>query len=76
MAIGEGGKYDQECELLFVTTGAQTACVIVVGGVRGTGFSLSTRDPSHLSLLIGVLRDVANQIEMDARKLPKVEDDD
>jgi hypothetical protein len=69
VTIGSGGKYDAECELLLAVTGAQTTCAIVVDGRRGTGFSMSTRDPRHVGLLVGVLRDVANQLEADARKL-------
>ncbi len=66
---GTGGKYDQECEFLLAATGAETTCAIVVAGNRGTGFSLATRDRRHLGLMVEVLRDVANQIEADARKL-------
>jgi hypothetical protein len=69
MTIGSGGKYDAECELLLAVTGAVTTCAIVVDGRRGTGFSMSTRDPRHIGLLAGVLREVADQLEADARKL-------
>lgn len=66
---GTGGKYDAECVFVRAATGATTAFVIVVGGVRGTGFSMSTTDTRHLPMLAGVLRDVANQIEADHRKV-------
>jgi hypothetical protein len=66
---GTGGKYDAECELLRAVTGAQTSCAIVINGVRGTGFSLSTTDPRHVAVIVSVLRDVADQLEADARKL-------
>lgn len=66
---GTGGKYDAECELLLAVTGGLTTCVIVVDGRRGTGFSMSTRDPRHVGMLVSVLRDVADQLEADARKL-------
>lgn len=68
MALG-GGKYDGECELVLAMTGGKTTCVIVVDGVRGTGFSMSTRDPRHLAMTAGVLREVAAQLEADMRKL-------
>ena len=69
MTVGSGGKYDGECELVLAMTGGKTTCVIVVDGVRGTGFSMSTRDPRHIAVTINTLRDFANQLEADLKKL-------
>lgn len=69
VTVGEGGAYDRECEFLLAATGATTTCAIVINGSRGTGFSVSTRDPKHVGVLVKVLRDVANQLETDQRKL-------
>jgi hypothetical protein len=69
MTVGAGGKYDSYCEALFVATQASATFVAIVGGNRGSGFSMSVRDPRILPMLAGVLRDIANQLESDAKKL-------
>lgn len=69
MTVGTGGKYDAECEALFLLTGATATFVAVVGGNRGSSFSMSTRDPRIVPVLASVLRDIANQLEADAKKM-------
>lgn len=71
MSVGSGGKYDAESELALAMTQGKLVALIVVGGTRGTGFSLATIDPRLLPSVVGVLRDVANQVEADARELPR-----
>jgi hypothetical protein len=71
MTVGSGGKYDAECEALLFSNKAQCACVIVVGGAKGSGFSLSTIVPATIPMLVGVLRNVANELEADSRALEK-----
>ena len=69
MTIGPGGKYDDVCEALLHMTGATTTAVIVIDGKRGTGFSVSTRNPSHVKAIATALRDCADQLDADAKAL-------
>lgn len=57
------GKYGPAIELAMAATGAQTALLIVFGGVHGEGFEVATRNPASLSDLPTWLRSIANQIE-------------
>lgn len=73
MPLGEGGKYDAQCEKLFFETGAAHALVIVIGGTAGSGFSMTSRalDPVDVVTVAALLEDVARQLREDAEKLPK-----
>jgi hypothetical protein len=62
MADGPG-KYDAEATLVRNMTEAQTVVVIVIGGSRGSGFSVQTTDANSQSWLPRLLRDVADQIQ-------------
>ena len=64
MAIGQG-KYDPECSELLEKLGASMVMLIVVGGTRGQGFSVSATDVALLEQIPEVLRNVAAQIEAD-----------
>jgi hypothetical protein len=60
------GKFDTECEELLIEHDADAAMVIVCGGKRGSGFSMSMKpNPNMIPALIVVLRSAANQLEAD-----------
>lgn len=62
------GKYDLVTEHVRKVTGAEGVLVIVLGGDRGSGFSMAV--PGYaLDKIPGVLREVASQIEQDAIEL-------
>jgi hypothetical protein len=66
MAIGEG-KYDELCGQARDGAEAAGAALLIIGGMRGSGFSVQM--PPDLALLLPVmLRDMADQIEADLRK--------
>lgn len=60
---GNLGKYDSLCETALLSTQAQCVAMLIVGGFRGNGFSVSTRDPNLLRTLPALLRATANNIE-------------
>lgn len=67
---GEGmrtgaGKYRSEAETLLAMHRAEGVVVCIMGGVRGTGFSLATTDGSVLGSLPEALRFIADQIEIE-----------
>jgi hypothetical protein len=62
------GNYDDECERQLVELGAQVIVLMVIGGPKGNGFSVSVagiHNPADgfLPKLPGILRDMANSIE-------------
>lgn len=57
------GKYDAECATVQLTTDAHTVILVVVGGDRGDGFSVVSRDPDAGKKLPHMLRNMADQIE-------------
>jgi hypothetical protein len=59
----EPGKYDAPCEAVQRELRATLVALIVLGGVKGSGFSVSTTDLSCLAGLPGMLRHTADQIE-------------
>lgn len=65
MAIGPG-IYDHECEVARKATGADTTVLIIVGGMKGSGFSIQS-NPGFLNRLPGLLRQMANDIEKDMK---------
>lgn len=67
MAQGPG-RYDAECSTVMLTTGANTVVLVVVGGDRGSGFSVVSKDPETDSKLPAMLRHMADEIEQKAGK--------
>ena len=63
MAIGPG-KYDEETQAVRVATHAQSVMLIVIGGDRGSGFSVQS-DVVTLSRLPEMLRFMADEIDKD-----------
>lgn len=72
------GKYDEECTAALIATDAQAVLLVVLGGDRGDGFSMSSSvgsPPASMlptvlrpaSMLPAVLRLVADQIEADLK---------
>lgn len=62
MATGPG-KYDAECARILVENGATLVLVAVLGGEKGSSFSVNTIDPELAGKLPAILREIANQIE-------------
>jgi hypothetical protein len=62
MTVG-AGKYRSEAEALLTMYRAEAVVVCVIGGVRGTGFSLAQSDEVVMQELPGALRIIAEQIE-------------
>ena len=70
-----GGKYGRICETLAVNLEAQVVALLVVGGKRGSGFSITqewewdiTGHKEALAKLPAVLRSMAEDIEKDLGK--------
>jgi hypothetical protein len=76
MPIGPG-KYDEHVTRVMAETGAASALLIVIGGDKGFGFSHQMKyagseanaDLASLELCIKLLREVADTMQTDARKL-------
>lgn len=67
MATGPG-KYDKECTIIRATCEAQGVVLMVLGGNRGSGFSVqlpATSEADSCRQLVKILRDMADQIEAD-----------
>lgn len=60
------GKYDDLCTEARTKANATGALLIIVGGDKGPGFSAQLT-AEHLSGLPNLLRNLANQIEKDAK---------
>jgi hypothetical protein len=73
--IGEGGKYDDLCEATLRAAQAQGVILIVMGGFRGSGFSVSIEQTvvakGGVDNLPKVLREVADQIDAELKELKK-----
>lgn len=67
MALGPG-KYDDVCAEVLLDTMAQCAIVIIVDGVKGSGFSMKTKDPRLLATLPDMLEVMAKQIRNNLKK--------
>jgi hypothetical protein len=61
------GKYDLECEHVRKMAGAQGVILLVLNGDRGTGFSAQI-PAEGFDMIPNVLRQVAGQIEQDAKQ--------
>lgn len=64
MPLGPG-KYDDVCTMAMMSTKAEAALVIIIGGDKGHGFSLQGTDITILRNLPAILEDVAQQIRRD-----------
>jgi|SRR5690349_6042060 len=68
---GEGGLYDHIAEQVLRITSADIVLLVVGGGAKGSGFSVSADPRSAAGVdaamggddLVAMLRDIANQIE-------------
>jgi len=65
------GRYDAEAAQLFALTHARASVVVVIDGAKGNGFSITMADPDPelLTVLAGVLADVAGKLVENARTL-------
>jgi hypothetical protein len=57
------GKYEDECDELVLRLRAAGVILLVLGGPKGTGFSVSAMDPNVIPRIPNFLRDLANKIE-------------
>lgn len=64
---GNLGKYDEESSALVKRYRATAAVVIVIGGTKGIGFSVSTVSQDLLRDLPVILRCVADNIECEQK---------
>lgn len=62
MPIGPG-KYDDLATSVRRAAKAKTVIVMVIGGDRGSGFSVQTESPTAAHALPALLRDMAKQID-------------
>lgn len=58
-----GGKYDKEATMVRDSTSAAMVFLLVVGGDRGSGFSVQSVDPKLIRMAADTLREVAEQID-------------
>lgn len=63
-----GGKYGMECDVLRETFSAQAVLLVVVGGIKGSGFSLCGTERG-LTAIATTLRASIELIEADLRKM-------
>lgn len=59
------GIYDKEATEVFHSVEADVVCLMVCGGNRGSGFSVSIKDPRFACVLPIALRRIAMEIERD-----------
>jgi hypothetical protein len=64
------GKYDDICTKALLGAQAECALLIILDGEHGHGFSVQFTDPSYVKSLPVILRDVAEQIEHEAKQGP------
>lgn len=57
------GKYDPECTQALLSTKAVATVLVVIGGDRGNGFSVTSTDPEAIKKLSALLRMMADQID-------------
>lgn len=67
MAVGPG-RYDDECTAARALTAAQVCMLIVIGGAKGSGFSVQVagtdeQNAAVVAKLPALLREMARQIE-------------
>lgn len=57
------GKYDAQCAKALLETDAYAVLMVVVGGNKGHGFSVNSRDRSIVLNISTLLREVADEID-------------
>lgn len=63
MPAGSGGKYEPEATAVMDSAEAESVVLIVLGGSKGSGFSIVSRTKSlSPPVLIAVLRKVADDM--------------
>lgn len=67
MAEGSG-KYDDICVEVLKKTEARCACVIVIDGKKGNGFSVNSFSRDLIDVLPSILEALANEIRTDVFK--------
>lgn len=67
MSLGPGGKYDRECELITASVGSDATVLIVLGGRRGSGFSMTINGQKVNPM--GAMRAVADSMEHVAKQI-------
>lgn len=72
------GKYDKEATILRALTNAEAVLVMVIGGDKGSGFSVqlvdtddAARRTSLVNFMAAVMRNSAEQLESDMEKMAK-----
>jgi hypothetical protein len=69
MAMGPG-KYDDVATMARIASQARGGVIVIVlGGVRGSGFSVQSEDPETMNKLPELLRTMADQIEQDLKNV-------
>lgn len=68
MTIGQGGKYDPETAALLVALQARGVILVVVDGIRGSGFSVAMQ-PDALVRMPEMLESIAEQMRKDIASL-------
>lgn len=69
-----GGKYEELCAVVKLGAKAECAIVIVLGGNRGSGFSMQANDPLAVLRVPKLLRDMADSIAGDVAIMGDVEE--
>lgn len=71
MSIGKGGKYDAQVETLLLALKARGVALIVVDGVRGSGFSVATLGQRPGRAMAEALRAAAADIDRDMDEIER-----
>lgn len=69
MKLNGPGKYDDLASLIREQAKAETVMVIVINGDKGHGFSVQSHNPEMLPVLPKILRDVAEEMERDLKRM-------
>ena len=56
-------RYDPECTAVRIDTHAQGVVLMILGGYKGSGFTIQMVDPSFLPSIAQALRAAADDIE-------------
>lgn len=70
MPVGPG-KYDDECTLVREATCADAVIMMIVGGVRGSGFSVQAVEAVDGFELARILETMATEIRLSYQELVK-----
>lgn len=61
MPVGPG-KYDDLCTFSLIQTEAKLSALIIIGGNKGSGFSVSSLHPDYLLLLADTLQEIIDEV--------------